>query len=410
MSSEKKQVVVLGAGYAGLMAALRLAGKTSKLNTDVILINGADTFVQRPRLHHVATGQVVPEEPLVEMLQGSRAQFLQGWVTAVDPETHVVNVETTSGPQQVAYDILVYALGSVVDQESVPGVREHAYVLNPGGANGATAMWEKLEALAGSKGRVVVAGGGTTGVEGAAEIKAYYPELEVSLVTSGRFADFKGPRVEKHIRDGFRKLGIAVREHSQIVAVEAGQLKLENGQTISFDLCLWAGGFRALPLARAAGFAVNERGQILVDPFGRSLDHHNVYAIGDAAHPVEEPGVPLRMSLITAITRGAHAADNIVALLTGKDQTPLSFAYYGQGIAMGPGDAVGFFGFPTGDPLGPILRGKTAVLVRNFFVWLLFYFLKLERRRPGFYLWLGKGRYAKGKRSVVSPQPSVISQ
>lgn len=178
---------------------------------------------------------------------------------------------------------------------------------------------------------------------------------------------------------------------------------------MSFDICLWAGGFRPLPLAREAGFTVNERGQILVDPFGRSLSHPGVYAIGDAAHPVEEPGVPLRMSLLTAITRGAHAADNIAAWLMGKEQTPLSFAYYGQGIALGPEDAVGFMAYPADKPVGPILRGKTAVLVRNFFVWLIFYFLKLERRRPGFFFWMGKGRYAKAQ-SVSSHLSGVSRQ
>jgi NADH dehydrogenase FAD-containing subunit len=304
--------------------------------------------------------------------------------------------------------------GSVVDLDGVPGVREHAYVLDPRGANGAQAMHEQMQVLVQGGARMVVVGGGTTGIEGAAEIKAFYPDLDVRLVTSGRFAAFAGPRVETHIRDGFRKQEIAVHENSKVLTVEAGRLVLAGGQTMPFDLCLWAGGFRALPLAREAGFAVNEREQILVDPFGRSLSHPDVYAIGDAAHPVEEPGVPLRMSLLAAITRGAHAADNIAALLQGKGQTPLSFAYYGQGIALGPEDAVGFAAFPAGQPVGFILRGKTAVYLRNFFVWLLFYFLKLEQRWPGFYFWVGKGRYAKrkqvsGQQSTVSYQPGAVN-
>ena len=395
MSSEQKQIVILGAGYAGLMAALRLAGKTKKQDTSVILINGSETFMQRPRLHHVATGQEVPGEQLPDMLRGSRVRFLYGWVTAVHPQAHMVSLQTNGGFDEISFDTLVYALGSVVDQESVPGVHEHAYVLDPGGTNGAQAVGEKLEALSGSGGRVVVVGGGPTGIEAAAEIKALYPDLEVQLVTSGRFAAFKGPRVEAHICDGFLKQGISVHEHKKVMAVEQGRLRLENGEIMRFDCCLWAGGFRARPLAREAGFMTNEWGQILVDPFGRSINYPDVYAIGDAGHPIEEPGVPLRMSLITAITRGAHAADNIAALLRGKAQSPLSFAYYGQGIAMGPDDAVGFFAYPADKPRGPILRGKMAVNVRNFFVWLLFFFLKLERRWPGFYLWLGKGRYAK---------------
>jgi NADH dehydrogenase len=408
MSSETKNVVILGAGYAGLMAALRFAGKTKKHNTRVILVNGSDTFVQRPRLHQVATGQALHWEPLSEMLKGSRVLFLKGWVTALHPQARLVNVNTESGVKEVPYDVLVCALGSVVDQDSVPGVREHAYVLDSGAANGAQALWEKLESFSGPGGRVIVVGGGPTGIEGAAEINSLYPGLGVSLVTSGRFGDFKGPRVEAHIRDGFHKEEIAVHEHKKVLAVEKGKLRLENGETMPFDFCLWAGGFHAPPLAREAGFKVNKRGQVLVDPFGRSLNYPDVYAIGDAGHPVEEPGVPVRMSLVAAITSGAHAADNIAALLQGKKQTPFSFAYYGQGIAMGPDDAVGFLTYPAGKPRGPILRGKTAVIVRNFFVWLLYYFLKLERRWPGFYLWLGKRRYAK--QAAINLQFPVSSE
>ena len=160
MSSQATKTVILGAGYAGLMAALRLAGKTGQRQAEVILINGSDTFVQRPRLHHVATGQEVPQEPLAELLKRSRARLLSGWVTAVDPQARMVSVKTESGAEEVAYDFLVYALGSRVDQDSVPGVREHAYVLNPGGANGARALLAALQALPERGGRVIVAGGG----------------------------------------------------------------------------------------------------------------------------------------------------------------------------------------------------------------------------------------------------------
>ena len=236
-----------------------------------------------------------------------------------------------------------------------------------------------------------------------------FPNLQVSLVTDGKFGTFKGPRVERHFREAFAQQNITLHEGQRVHAVEAGQLILANGNVLPYDLCLWASGFRAVPLAREAGFKVNDKGQILVDSFGRARSHPDVYALGDASHPVEEPGNPMRMSLLTAITRGAHAADNITALLKGKKQSPLSFAYYGQGIALGPNDAVGFFGYPDDKPRGPILRGKTAVGVRNFFVAFLLYFLELERRFPGFFYTVGKGRYAKAKRAQKRQQISEPS-
>lgn len=406
MAKQNIKILVLGAGYAGMMAALRLSGKTKKLGVDITLVNGQDVFIQRPRLHHVATGQAVPQKPIADMLRGSRVDFRQGWVTALHPDGQRVTLQTEQGSEELAYDYLVYALGSVVDRESVPGVRQHAYVFDPVGDRSATDLHRRLLEMDGQAGKVVVVGGGPTGIEGATEIKGLFPNLEVSLVTSGKFGTFKGRRVESHFRDGFRKQGIPIFENRAVESVAAGELTLAGGQVLPFDLLLWAGGFRGRPLAREVGLVVNERGQILVNPTLASISHPNIYAIGDAAQTVEEPGVPLRMGLLPALTMGAHAADNLVALLKGQPQKPLSFAYYGQGIAMGPGDAVGFAGYPAEAVVGPILRGRLGVWVRNFFVWLLFFILDVERRWPGFYFWLGKGRYAAQRRAAKRSSPS----
>lgn len=91
----KTKIVVLGAGYAGMMAALRLSGKTHKLNAEIILINDVDSFVERPRLHQAATGQTISEKSLHDMLKGSRVQFQHGRVVALHPGTHSIMVQIT---------------------------------------------------------------------------------------------------------------------------------------------------------------------------------------------------------------------------------------------------------------------------------------------------------------------------
>ncbi|MCI0395939.1 MAG: FAD-dependent oxidoreductase [Chloroflexi bacterium] len=70
MSKQKMQIVVLGAGYAGMMAAIRLAGKTKQQQVAVTLVNAAAHFVERPRLYETATGRPPRPRPLVEMLKG----------------------------------------------------------------------------------------------------------------------------------------------------------------------------------------------------------------------------------------------------------------------------------------------------------------------------------------------------
>jgi NADH dehydrogenase FAD-containing subunit len=279
-------------------------------------------------------------------------------------------------------------------------VAEHACVLDAFGERSATALRHRLANLSGSE-TVLVAGGGATGIEAACEIKARYPKLAVQLVTAGAAGDFKGAKVQGHMLAAIVEQGIKLLEDSPIEAVHEDGVQLANGRFLPASVCVWCGGFQVPGLAKVAGLPVNGQNQLLVDPFLRSTGYANIYAVGDAASPVEDPGTPLRMSLFAALITGALAADNVTAVLKQKAQRPLSFATYGQAIALGPDDAVGFNTFPADRPVGPILRRRTAVRLRSFFVWLLFAFLKIERRLPGFFFWLGRGRYARQQRKMA---------
>ena len=199
----------------------------------------------------------------------------------------------------------------------------------------ADALAERLRELDGTSFRVVVVGGGATGVETAAEIKANHPQSDVSLVTQGEAASFKGPKIQKHMLAALTEQSIHVFDEQRVTAVSSNAV-ITSSQQFAADVIVWAGGFVASPLAKEARVQVNGRHQIMTDPFLRALSHPNIYAVGDMAFPVEEPGASMRMSLFTALVSGAHAADNIVAEIKGKSQKPLSFAWYGQGIAIGP--------------------------------------------------------------------------
>jgi NADH dehydrogenase FAD-containing subunit len=295
------------------------------------------------------------------------------------------------------YDYLVNALGSRVSRYTIPGVHDHAFTLDPYGDLTSEALRAKLTAYGKNPFRVVVVGGGATGIEAATQVKGRYPHSDVSLVTQGRVGAFKGTRVQKHIIEALREQSIAMHENARVNRVEQAGVVLDSGK-IPADIIIWAGGFMASPLAREAGLQVNAQDQVLVDPYLRSLSHPNIYAVGDAAYPVEEPGVPIRMSLFTALVSGAQAAENIAAEIKGKSAQPLSFVWYGQGIALGPQDAVGFGTYPADVAWPLILRRTLAVKIRDFFVWYLGLALELERRFPGSFYWNGKNRYAQQKR------------
>lgn len=405
MTDKQTQVVVLGAGYAGVMAAVRLAGKTKKQNVSVTLINAADHFTERPRLHETATGRPPRQHPLADFLRGTTIQFRPGMVTSLDPDQQVVTIQTNAGSSQVGYDYLVYALGSHVDRDSVAGVRQHAYALDASGPLSAVPLHERLRTLAESGGRIAVVGSGATGIEAAAEIADCFPMLGMTLVTQGEFAAFMPAKIRAYMRGALERLGIQLLEQAKVSEVRATELvynSLHNNDILSFELCIWAGGFRGLPLAREAGLQVNHRDQILADPLLRSLSHSTIYAAGDAVWPVRQPGAPLRMSLFTALVTAAHAADNLSRLLHEQEQRPLGFSYYGQGIALGRRDAVGFGLYPDDEPGKIVITGKAGLAIRNFFVWLLLTLLKIERRWPGFFFWLGRNRGRKDEGGIMN--------
>lgn len=390
------RIVVIGAGYAGLLAAIRLAGKSKRQDAQVTLINPVDTFVERVRLHEYVMNVPLKPRSIAALIRGTGVQFVRGWVTKVDPAAHEIVLDNQ---QHLGYDYLVYALGSMVNRDSTPGVREHAHVLNPHGS--AEKLRDELVALGQTGGRVLVVGGGATGIEAAAEIKGAYPQLQLGLVTQGEIGTFKGAKVQTMIQASLQSQHISLHPHQQVEAVQKNALILRNSPPMPFDLCLWAGGFTAPPLAREAGLQVNGLGQILVDPLLRSVSHPEIYAVGDAGWPVHQPGAPIRMSALPALVMGAHTADNLHALLVGKPQTPFSFSWQGQAIGLGPQDALGFLTYPDDKPVGPIYRGGLAVKVRLFFISLLMGLLETERRFPGFFFWFGKGRYKMNTQPIT---------
>jgi len=400
MTHPSTRILVLGAGVAGLLFTLRLAGKVARESGQITLVDASDTFTVRPRLHEFATRQRDFRRAFREILRNTHVQFLQGRVTSLDPSQHRVTVQVEQEQQhELAYDYLVYALGSLTDRHSVPGVAEYAYSLSASCPFSAEALRDTLPALAERGDQVVVCGGGATGIETAAQVASVYPQIKVSLVTHGSLARSWDTRVAEAIGRRLVSLGIEIVEQSTVSAVRPHSVALDQGREIACSLCIWTGGFVVQPLAREAGLAVNERDQVLVDPFLRSLSHQEIYAMGDAASPVENPGVAhVRMSAFTAGIMGAHGADCVSAMLRGQTPTPLSFAYLAQAIALGRGHAI-FFPLSADDrPRPPYITGWLGSLVRAAAVNFVVTATLVQHRFPGAFAWLGKRRYEQAQR------------
>jgi NADH dehydrogenase FAD-containing subunit len=228
---------VIGAGYAGLLFTMRLAGKVASRHVHIALVNDSDTFTERPRLHQFATNQEVQWRSLPQMLRRTNIQFIQGRVTSIDPAHHEIVVVDREPPHHVEYDYLVYALGSVTDRKSVPGVAEYAYTLAASGPLSAAALRETLPSVQARHGHVVVSGGGATGIETAAEVASAYPHIKVHLVTREPLALFLGKSVASSIRRRLVRLGVEIIDQTSVTAVHAHSVVIDQGSELACDLC-----------------------------------------------------------------------------------------------------------------------------------------------------------------------------
>ncbi|MFI6501801.1 NAD(P)/FAD-dependent oxidoreductase [Nonomuraea typhae] len=365
------RIIVLGAGYTGVFAAGRLARRLRREDVTITLVNAAPDFVERVRNHQLATGQNLKRRPFSEIFAGTGVELRLAKVTGVDVDRKTVTVVDVngdgsippgSGPAELAYDTLVYALGSVWNAQGVPGTTEHAYEI--AGRTGALRLRKRLASLEAGQ-RVVVVGGGLTGLEAATEIAEARPDLGVALVARGGLGDWLSPKGRAHLRKVFARLGITAHEHTVVTEVAADHVTTAGGTDIPAAVTLWTTGFAVHRIAGATTLEITGSGQIVVDRTMRSVSHPDVYAVGDAAMAMGPGNKPLRMSCATGIPVAWQAADSIVARLTGGKLPNAPIRYVNQCISLGRTE--GLIQVVTADDraMRPALTGRPAALYKE---------------------------------------------
>ncbi|WP_040696584.1 NAD(P)/FAD-dependent oxidoreductase [Nocardia vinacea] len=342
------RIVVLGAGYAGLAAARRLA-RTAR-DAHITVVDVRATFVERVRLHQYGAGQSIPEWDLRELLEPKRIHFVRAWAREIDTEHKQVILD---GAPDLEYDALIYALGSTNDPADVQGVAEYAYSV----ATPDDSEWLRNGV---PTGRIVVVGGGATGIELAAELAESRPDSRVVLLGSDEPASWLSPRARDHVRRVLERLGVEIRSDAKVIEVTPEGVRLADGSVVEAVATVWTAGFGVPELAQRAGFAVDGHGRVLTDETLRSLSHPDVYAAGDAAVIAGPGGRELRMACATALPTGKYAADAVVARLAGRAPRELRFRYFFQCISLGRRDGVIQFLHADDSPGRTVLTGRTA--------------------------------------------------
>lgn len=340
------KVIVAGAGYAGTLAANRLAKKAP--GAEITVVNPRPDFVERVRLHQQIAGTGRAATPLAEMLRdGIRTR--QATVEKIGDGCVVLD-----GGETLDFDYLVLAVGSTLSP--LPGTVP-------------VGTWEGAEqaraALAGlpADAAVTVVGAGPTGIETAAEVAHARPDLTVRLV--GRdFAASISEKARGRVRTGLERLNVTVLDdvvtEVRDAGEGAGEVRLESGERLPSDLVLWAVIGGVPDLAARSGLKVDERGRALVDEYLRSVGDPRIVVAGDCA---AVPGS--RMSCQTAEPQGAQAADTVAWMIRGGLPKPYSVEYVATCISLGRRDGVIQPSHRDDSPRRRFLAGRAAAMTKE---------------------------------------------
>lgn len=342
------QIVILGAGFAGLQTAVSLGGAKA----DVYLIdrNAYHTFV--PLLYQVATATLLPEQiafPVRSLCRRHRnLHFIQAEVQAIDTQQqHVYTNRLT-----LEYDFLVLATGSQSVFYGVPGASEHALPLRS--LQDAihlrnhllrcfeTARWETDPQVRAQLLTFAIVGGGATGVEMAGALveliqgplKRDYPELDpqqiqIHLLQSGAqlLSEFPA-RLGRYTARRLIKLGVEVCLETRASQVTPHCLELSDGRIIATATVIWTAGVKGQPPASTQPLDVSDKQQLQIGPALQVNGHPNIYAIGDVAE-VRSRGHPLSGVAPEALQQGVATARNLRRQLSNR--APRPFHYFNKG-------------------------------------------------------------------------------
>lgn len=367
------QVTVLGGGYAGVMTANRLQQRD---DVEVTLVSPGEDFVDRIRLHQLATGTHTARHDYAELL-GPRVRRVRDRAERIDAADR--SVLLGSG-QRLRYDHLVLAVGSAGATADVPGA-EHVH--------GVASLEEALrlrEALTRTPAdaAVIVVGSGATGIETAAEVAG--TGRTVTLVCGGGFAPSLHPRGRRSAAILLRRLGVTVVDGpgSRVVAVSTTEIVLADGRSLPSTVTVWAAGFSVPDLARASGLTTDGDGRLVTDETLTCVDDPRIVAAGDAAAP---SGIAQRMSCQAAMPLGAQAAETILSRLAGERPAELTNGFVGQCLSIGRGAGLLQLAHPDDRVRRAHLRGRPAAWVKEAVCRAVVRGLVTEAGRPGSFRW-----------------------
>jgi len=352
-TSQKPQVVILGAGFGGLTAARAMADTA---HVTVVDRHNFQTFL--PLLYQVSTAGLAADHvahPIRGALRKTGVQFRMGSPISVDHKNRTIKLDSS---EVLAFDQLIVALGSVTADFSIPGVKEHAL----GMKSVSEALLIRAEVMRrfedlcrfddDTSFSISVVGGGPTGVEMAGAFAELVrgplkndqahaaSKIQINLIEAGpRILPMFSEKLSARAKKDLEKLGVNVLLNTAVAELKPQSIIVKNGDSIASEITIWAAGVKGEPAGAILNLPLVST-RIDVDKTLQVKNYPGIFAIGDISGFVGKDGGFLPMVAPVAMQQGRFIAKQIKRLANGQALEDFKYIDKGSMATIGRHKAV----------------------------------------------------------------------
>ena len=383
MSTSKKRIIILGAGYGGIFLATNVARYMKEKTGEIILIDRNPYHQLLQEIHLVAAGFRTANDvkiPILELIEGMNIKFIQSTVKQIRPDTNLVVLEST----EIHYDLLIICLGASTKYFNIKGAEENSLPLRS--ITDASLIYDRINSIVDSdkKQSVVIVGGGATGVSLGGALSDFINENKKSDSVSVTIIEAL-PTIlsgwDKHlvmkVEEVLLEKGIRIIKNSPVAKVENADGDGNNdiclgddGKTkIHSSLIIWTAGIKGYNIPINPEVEKTKDGKIILNEFCQIDRYPNVFSIGDIAAvrddtgklypPLAQIAVREAKYLSNLISKHFIVNDDISAAATLSIDKKFEYTINVQLISLGNDDYVGFLN-------NHVISGNLAKLIEEF--------------------------------------------
>lgn len=350
MSTTKKRIVILGAGYAGIFLSTNLSSKLDKDSNEIILIDRNNYHQLMQEIHLVAAGFRTAEQlkiPISSLIQGKNVLFIQDDIKRIVPDKNLISLNSGD----IKYDELVVCLGSSTKYFNIPGADK--YTLPIRSIYDASIIHDHISKIISEeniKHNIVIVGAGATGVSlgsALAEMINASPNksnIKVNIIeATSTILPGWDIRVKNKTEEILKDKGIRIFHNSLVERVEEHTLFLKDGLEINSSLIIWTAGVRGYNIDIEPTIDKTNDGRIIVNEYCQTNQYKNIYSIGDLAAMKNSKGILYPPLAQIAVRQARYLADNIAEYYIEGNNPKEKFDYEikAQIISVGSDEYVG---------------------------------------------------------------------